>query len=284
MPAPLQAEMDRRGASTPLRTSERNPASKKARKIWIVLPAYNEEENIEKLIENISAAQLDSSYRCEVVVVDDGSQDLTKSKAQALAEQHSVTVLVHEKNQGLGATLRDGFRYVSERAQGSDIIVSMDADNTHNPETIHPMVTAILEGNDVVIASRYQPGASVRGVSGFRQTLSLGAGLLFRVCFPVRGVKDYTCGYRAYRAEIIQKAFRIYGKDFINQNGFECMVDILIQLRKLNAICREVPLVLRYDLKKGASKMRVSQTILRSLLLIAKHRFMPATSTYSTGN
>ena len=97
--------------------------------------------------------------------------------------------------------------------------------------------------------------------------------MLFR-SFPVRGVKDYTCGYRAYRMELIQKAFSLYGENFINQNGFECMVDILIKLRKMEAIFREVPLVLRYDLKEGVSKMRVVKTISRSLMLIAKHRWV----------
>ena len=105
--------------------------------------------------------------------------------------------------------------------------------------------------------------------------MSLAASFLFRICFPVKGVKDYTCVFRAYRAGLIQKAFNTYGKEFINQDGFECMVDILIKLRKLEAIFREVPLVLRYDLKQGVSKMKVAKTIVRSLALIAKHRLIP---------
>jgi dolichol-phosphate mannosyltransferase len=254
------------------------PFKARNRKLWIVLPAFNEAENLGKLIENVFSSLHEFTGRYEVVVVDDGSQDSTKKVAESFLSQVPLTVLVHENNLGLGATMRDGFQYVANRCSTDDIVVAMDADNTHNPGLIPNMVNCISEGNDVVIASRYQNGSYIRGVSGLRQLLSLAASFLFRVCFPVKGVKDYTCGYRAYRADLIQKAFQTYGKNFINQNGFECMVDILIKLRKLDAIFREVPLILRYDLKEGESKMKVARTILRSLLLIAKHRFIPQVS------
>jgi dolichol-phosphate mannosyltransferase len=254
------------------------PLKARNRKLWIVLPAFNEAENLGKLIENIFSSLHEFSGNYEVVVVDDGSQDSTKNVAESFLSQVPLTILVHENNLGLGATMRDGFQYVANRCSADDIVVAMDADNTHNPGLIPHMVSCISEGNDVVIASRYQNGSYIRGVSGVRQVLSLAASFLFRVCFPVKGVKDYTCGYRAYRADLIQKAFQTYGKNFINQNGFECMVDILIKLRKLDAIFREVPLILRYDLKEGASKMKVAQTILRSLSLIAKHRLTRATA------
>jgi dolichol-phosphate mannosyltransferase len=65
---------------------------------------------------------------------------------------------------------------------------------------------------------------------------------------PIRGVRDYTCGYRAYRGRVLRQAFQRYGDDFINQEGFQCMVDILLKLRKMDVIFGEVPLILRYDL------------------------------------
>jgi dolichol-phosphate mannosyltransferase len=78
--------------------------------------------------------------------------------------------------------------------------------------------------------------------------LSWGAGKLFRVCYPIHGVRDYTCGYRAYRAGFLRRAFE-NDKYFIDQPGFSCMIDILLKLDRLGAIMTEVPLVLRYDLK-----------------------------------
>lgn len=252
--------------------------SHQAPKVWIVLPAFNEAENLGKLIEAILERVSLSQKKFEIVVVNDGSHDGTSDIARGFQFLAPITVIEHSTNLGLGATMRDGFEYVSQKAAPSDIVIAMDADNTHNPGLISRMVDCILEGNDVVIASRYQNGSHTKGVPGYRQLLSLGASYLFRVCFPVKGVRDYTCGYRAYRVGIIQAAFRSYGNEFINQNGFECMVDILIKLRRLDAIFSEVPLVLRYDLKVGVSKMKVVKTITRSLGLIVRHRLFPSVS------
>jgi len=242
------------------------------KKVWIVLPAFNEAKNLGKLIDSIVATMGRLQLTYEIVAVDDGSRDQTLEVIRRYQPHLPVTAVVHSTNQGLGATMRDGFYYVSQKAAPQDVVIAMDADNTHNPGLMGSMLQSIEEGSDVVIASRYQNGSVIRGVPSFRQWLSLMASYLFRICFPVTGVKDYTCGYRAYRVDLIQSAFKKYGDSFINQNGFECMVDILIKLRKLEAIFREVPLVLRYDLKEGESKMRVARTIFRSLTLIAKHR------------
>jgi dolichol-phosphate mannosyltransferase len=134
------------------------------------------------------------------------------------------------------------------------------------------MVRGIREGNDVVIASRFQPGAHVRGVPLHRRALSRVGSLLFRVAFPTPGVRDFTSGYRAYRAGVVSEAFETYGGEFVAESGFSCMVDILLKLRKLDAIIGEVPLVLRYDMKYGASKMLVLRTTIDTLKLLVARR------------
>jgi dolichol-phosphate mannosyltransferase len=112
-----------------------------------------------------------------------------------------------------------------------------------------------------VIASRYQRGARVRGVPFSRQVLSKVASIMFRIMFPIQGVKDYTSGYRAYRYSVLKQAFQTYGDDFINRSGFSCMVDILLKIRKLDVIASEVPMILRYDQKGGKTKMNITKTI-----------------------
>ena len=178
----------------------------------------------------------------------------------------------HAVNQGLGATIRDGLRAASAMAGDRDIIVAMDADNTHPPGLIHDLARQIREGADVAIASRYRPGALCRGVSWPRRVLSRGAAVFFKLILPIRGVRDYTCGYRAYRAAALKEAFDAYGEAFIDQAGFQCMVDILLKLRRMNLIFRETPLVLRYDRKGGASKMNVAGTVLATLSLAVRRR------------
>jgi dolichol-phosphate mannosyltransferase len=148
----------------------------------------------------------------------------------------------------------------------------MDADDTHLPGSILQMVRMIYEGYDMVIASRYKPGARIVGLSWYRKVLSYGASVIVQILFPISGVKDYTCGYRAYRAVIIKQAFRVYGDKFVSESGFQCMIDILLKLRSTNAIIGEIPFVLRYDYKVGKSKLPVYRTVVDTFKLLIRRR------------
>ena len=97
---------------------------------------------------------------------------------------------------------------------------------------------------------------------------------MMRLAFPIPGVRDYTCGYRAYRGDALAGAIRAYGDSFVDQEGFQCMVDILLKMRRMpNLVFGEVPLILRYDMKRGESKMRLVRTARKTLGLLA-HRKM----------
>ena len=257
--------------ATPLEPRPPRPAARA--RVIVVLPAYNEERSLGTLLERLDRAMREDDLPYEVVVVDDGSSDGTTRLVGRYAGDLPVRLERHPVNLGLGATIRDGLKSAVAVAADDDIVVAMDADNTHSPGLIRSMVGAIREGADVVIASRYRPGSRIRGVPWHRRALSLGARVLLQVVFPIPGVRDYTCGYRAYRARVLRDAFGRYGDDFVSQAGFQCMVDILLKLRRLDAIVREVPLILRYDFKQGASKMKVARTIVQSLALIARRRF-----------
>ena len=239
----------------------------------VVLPAYNEARSLSLLLPRLDQVLREDAIDYEIVVVDDGSTDGTAGVVGEHARYLPVHLERHDSNRGLGATIRDGLKSAVALATDEDIIVVMDADNTHTPGLIRTMIRVVREGADVVIASRYRTGSYVRGVPFHRRLLSLGARALFQTCFPTRGVRDYTCGYRAYRARVLRDAFRRYGDDFVNQQGFQCMVDILLKLRGLDLVFREVPLILRYDLKHGASKMNVARTIAQSVALIVRRRF-----------
>lgn len=236
-------------------------------KVYVVLPAYNEEQNLGALIKEIDETLFEMKQDYEIVVVDDGSQDETVKVVEEFQEILPITLLKHEVNLGLGGTIRDGLKHASDICHDKDIVIVMDADNTHPAGLMRRMIRTVSEGNEVVIASRYQKASSVVGVPIHRQFLSYGAGLLFRIMFPIKGVKDYTCGYRAYRGHVLKRAFSAYGASLVSEEGFQCMVDILFKLRKLNIIFSEVPLVLRYDQKKGKSKMQVVKTIFGTLKL-----------------
>jgi dolichol-phosphate mannosyltransferase len=253
--------------------TRRQPLRVSSFKVIVVLPAYNEQENLPGLLDNLAEALVDASLDFEIVVVDDGSSDSTPKILDRQATQLPLRVQRHERNQGLGATIRDGLYFANKIAGKKDVVLTMDADETHTPGLILRMVRMIKEGHDVVIASRYQPGARVIGLSWHRRVISSAASTLMRVLFPTPGVRDYTCGYRAYRGEVLSRAIAAYGDRFVDQEGFQCMVDILLKLRRMpNVVIGEVPLILRYDLKKGESKMRILRTARNTLQLLTKRK------------
>ncbi|NLO07722.1 MAG: glycosyltransferase family 2 protein [candidate division WS1 bacterium] len=240
--------------------------------LLFAVPAYNEEGAIGALLDNIDAAMRAEHFEYRVLVVDDGSTDDTAAEIADRARRYPVTLVPHERNMGLAAAMRTCLTTAVAEAADDDIIVTMDGDNTHLPGLIPRMVRSIREGRDIIIASRYQPGARVLGLVGFRQFMSWGAGVLFRITFPIPGVRDYTCGYRAYRAAVVREAIRLWGDNLITEQGFACQVELLLRFARLNVIMDEVPMILRYDQKVGASKMNVRRTVAQTLRLLARER------------
>jgi dolichol-phosphate mannosyltransferase len=159
----------------------------------------------------------------------------------------------------LGTTIQDGLD--TAIATSAEVIVTMDADETHDPELIPGMVRCVAAGFDVVIASRYVKGSRVEGVPYFRRFLSAGAALLFRMLFPIRGVRDYTSGFRAFKAESLKAALTANRRQLVEERGFQFSAGLLLGLRRLNFRYREVPIILRYDWKRSTSKMNVFRTI-----------------------
>ncbi|MEK6775289.1 MAG: glycosyltransferase family 2 protein [bacterium] len=242
------------------------------RKACIVLPAYNEEFSIGRLLGRIEEVMHESSYPYQVILVDDGSRDNTAKIVGEYSKRIPVVIKQHKVNLGLGATIRDGLMAAAELTADRDIIVTMDADDTHMPALILRMIQMIDEGHDVVIASRYQAGARTIGVPVLRRLMSFMASFLFRILFPIPGVRDFTCGYRAYRSTVIKDAIKKYGKSLFNQQGFQCMADILLKLRRMNLVFGELPIILRYDFKKGKSKMDVMHTAWKTFILVLVRR------------
>lgn len=245
------------------------------REVLIVLPAYNEAENIGELLDQIREhLSFESQLKYRIFIVDDGSSDDTYAIALEKSKIMPITILQHKVNQGLGATIRDGLYEAVNYSSPKDIVVTMDADATHNPGLIVRLTRMISEGYDVVIASRFQPGARVIGLVWHRRMLSIFASIIFRIMYPIRGVKDYTCGYRAMRADVLKQAMDGYGEKFVDEDGFQSLVDILLKLRSKKLMFGETPFILRYDMKKGLSKMNVGRTIRKTLALLVKRKFV----------
>ena len=232
--------------------------------VWILLPSYNEAETLPRLLASIADAMLASRRKYHVVVVDDGSTDGTGAVLESLRRAYPVDVIRHTLNRGLGETERDGFEYIAERCAPDDVVVRLDCDDTHEPRYIETLVAKLDEGYDVVTSSRFSAGGGQVGVSRYRAIVSLAANIFMRLLFRVPGLREYSCGFRAYRGGALKAAIAVYGNQFLQLRGlgFTSTLETVVKLHLLGCRMTEVPFVLRYDKKIGASKMVGSVTTL----------------------
>lgn len=240
--------------------------------IRIVLPAYNEEESLPPLLTRINDAFNYYKWDASVIVVNDGSKDNTLEVARNFKADVPIQVLDIQPNSGLANAINSGMRMAIQGLKDSDVVVTLDADDSQNPFLIQRMAQQVAEGSDLVIASRYQPGARIKGLKKSRTFFSWAAGWLFRIMVGFEGIRDYTCGFRAYRVDMLKKTINVYGDKFITQKGFGCMVEVLLKVASQSATMNEVPMILRYDLKQGESKMNVKKTMRQTLKLLLDYK------------
>jgi len=240
--------------------------------IIVVLPAYNEQGSIGPLLVGIAGAISKDEGGARVIVVNDGSTDATANEVRAHNSHIDVELIDRANNEGLAFTLDEGLRQALACGNDGDVIVTMDGDNTHPPELTLSLLNKITNGCDVCIASRFQPGAVIEGLTRLRRITGWGASSLMRILFPTRNLRDYTCGYRAYRYDVLKRAYSTYGDGFISERGFSCSADLVLKLRRLDLRWAEIPLTLRYDRKTTPSKMNITHTIAQTLWLLIRRR------------
>ncbi len=247
-------------------------------KLTVVLPAYNEEANVESMVarwqEMSEKIEEKNGLKLEIALINDGSQDGTKEIAAELEQKYdNFTLINHPYNMGLGGAVKTGVEYFVNHCPESQYMCLMDCDNTQDPVYVTNMIDLAVERKrDVVIASRYQNGSDVKGVSGLRLLMSEGAKTVFSILLHVPGVKDYTCGYRLYHKNILKRGIHHFGDKLVEERGFTCMVELLYKLFCCGAVFGEVPFELRYDYKKGSSKMAVLKTAVKSVSLAMQLR------------
>ena len=180
--------------------------------ISIVIPTFNEKENLEELLRRIDSTLRGLDY--EVIIVDDNSPDGTAEEALKLSDRYPVRVMLRTERLGLSSAVLDGIKM----ARG-DIICVMDADLQHPPELLKELYERVLE-NEIVIASRYVKGGSVEGWSFLRRLISRASILLARLLIPkVRGIRDTSSGYFMLRKGCLNPE--------VNPRGFKILLEIL---------------------------------------------------------
>jgi dolichol-phosphate mannosyltransferase len=181
-----------------------------------------------------------------------------------------MTILRHTINRGLGETMRDLFEHAASVAADDDVLIRLDCDDTHEPQFFKGLLTKLEEGYDIVIASRFVEGGGQEGLDAYRSTISRLANLFMKFFFPIEGLKEYSSGFRAYRASAIKHAIEVFGNDFIQLKGlgFTGTLEKVVKLKILGAKFGESPFVLRYDQKVSDSKMVSSITTLGYVIMV----------------
>ncbi|HEV2791480.1 MAG TPA: polyprenol monophosphomannose synthase [Solirubrobacterales bacterium] len=214
---------------------------------WLVLPTYNEAENVEPLVE---AARRRLRPSAQVLIVDDSSPDGTGRIADRLAERHeNVHVLHRSRKEGLGPAYIAGFRLALER--GAGLVLEMDAAFSHDPAYL-PRLLDAAERADVVLGSRYVPGGGVSDWGPLRRAVSRGGSSYARLVLGVE-VRDLTGGFKCFRREVLEAI----DLDSIRTRGYAFQVEMTYRAIRLGFEVVEVPIIFR-ERRVGTSKMDLS--------------------------
>ncbi len=218
-------------------------------KAVIVLPTYNEKQNIKKLIPLLLEEFRKIKHDMHILVVDDKSPDGTADEVRKFQQKHkNIHLLLGEKN-GLGAAYIRGFDHAAHHLK-ADVMLEMDADLQHPPDLIPHFMRAIDEGYDFVIGSRYIPGGGTPGFPITRQIISRGGNFFARFVAGLYKVNDCTSGYRALRTSIYKKI----KKEDLETKGYAFQSTVLYEFLRHGARVKEIPLVFRLR-QHGESKI-----------------------------
>ena len=241
--------------------------------LFVFLPCYNEELNITELIQawnDQKDALSDLGYSLIIYAIDDCSIDSTKQKITDMTSAYeNVNLIEHTENKGLCGGLNTAIAHFLEFGNDNSLMVLMDGDNTHNPKYIFDMISKV-DKFDCIIASRYCKNSNTVGVAAHRTLLSDLARFYYKFLLRVPNVEDYTCGYRVYSYCIIKKMVENFGVDPIKEKSFACMMELLYKCYLSGATFDEIGFELRYDYKKGESKIALMNTIRNSLITALK--------------
>lgn len=245
------------------------------RKLYVVIPVYNESANIDRLSRALKDLKehLDHEFEIHYLIVNDGSNDDTVMQFQNNDLGDSLIILSHKVNQGPGAAFGTAFDYLVGRLADEDFVLTMEGDNTSQFELLRAMLAKARDGAEMVLASPYAPGGKMFHVAFHRLFLSHVATILSQYILGLRGIHTLSSFYRIYKGSLIKRLQARYGEKIIESSGFECAVEALMKSTRLGAKIIEVPMILDFSARKGRSKMRIIRTIKGYFRLFVKMRF-----------
>ena len=252
-----------------------------SKKVYAIVPAFNEAENLPRLLDQLAPALERLGVPWRLVVIDDGSWDGSPFVARALARDYPVELITQPYNRGPGAAFKAGFDWVLSRADEDDALLTLEADTTSDVSILPEMWARFQDGADVVLASPYHPEGGVGDLAWTRRVLSRVANAGLRYVFDLEHIHTLSSFFRFYRASLLRRAVVVYGDDLMKEPGFAAVVELLIHLGKMNAAIEEVPMYLEPSRRRGESRMKVLRTVhayLRMSLRLLGEEFIPRAS------
>jgi len=224
--------------------------------VLVIIPTYQEAPNIENILLQLRAACPNAS----VLVVDDNSPDGTADIVEKVAEKIGhVSLLRRAAKSGLGSAYRAGFAYGLELEY--DVMVEMDADLSHDPQSLPGLLQIIEDGADLAVGSRYVPGGAIPGWSAHRALLSRFGNMYAKAMLHL-DVNDATSGYRAYRAAVLAEI----DLSSVRADGYGFQIEMAYRVARVGGTVREFPITF-LDRTEGQSKMS-SRIIVEALWLV----------------
>ncbi|MBN2510972.1 MAG: glycosyltransferase family 2 protein [Spirochaetales bacterium] len=232
----------------------------------IVLPTYNEADNVANLIPRIFALQNLTEFCIKVLVVDDNSPDGTQAVVEKLKLEHEELHITTGPKRGLGEAYKRGFAYAFEYLD-PELLFEMDADCQHDPSFIPLFIHLTEFGFSLIIGSRFAPGGDTPDFSAWRKFISISGNWMIRFFGGISRIQDCTSGYRCMKADIVRKC----DLSGLSTRGYSFQSSLLFELLRNNARVIEVPIIF-YDRKRGMSKLSFADQI-EFLINIARIRF-----------
>jgi dolichol-phosphate mannosyltransferase len=214
---------------------------------WLILPTYNEAENIEAMLRAALAQLASTGREHTILVVDDGSPDGTGQLADGMAGEHpEIRVMHRPAKQGLGRAYLAGFE--DALANGAELILEMDSDFSHDPADL-PRLIAAADAADLVLGSRYVPGGGVQNWGTLRRLLSRGGSWYARVLLGVP-VQDLTGGFKCFNRRVLEAV----DLDSVHADGYGFQIELTYRAIQAGFTVTEVPILFR-ERREGQSKM-----------------------------
>ncbi len=213
------------------------------RKIRLILPTYNERENIKKLIPRIFKIAKKSKLDIDILVIDDNSPDKTSEAVEELGKKYPVKIIKRDFKGGLGSAYIEGFN--NSINEDKEVIFEMDSDLSHDPEYIPKFIKEIDKGFDLVIGERKK----TIGWGLYRKAISFGGNFIGRNIAGIK-IKDLTTGYRAYKINVLKSL----DLENIKSNGYAFQLEIIIKTLSRGFKIGSIPIIF-YDRKNGKSKL-----------------------------